>query len=257
MDIIVNSVGDANCILIKSDGESMMIDCGVKNGCYASIKEQFIGAEFLAADYFLLSHYHDDHYDLLRKLPICKKSVLKKFYYPIIPKLSSSSITSLNNSTTVGSPTTLPIKIGKNKTNCCILAQCILLMQVLHNSVIPLKNFGSPAANILGLLRKRCDRINGAEALYMGKKIKLGSEEYEVIWPPRTFTYKDPGNTDGIAMPKEIVKNINNIFEVLKNNDNLKKVWDKLGEYVKNDTKDEKNENFDSIDNNVDELKDI
>ncbi len=226
MDIIVNSVGDANCILIKSNAESMMIDCGVNHKYFTMIEDQFIGAQFMVADYFLLSHYHDDHYDLIRNLPICKKNILKGFYYPIIPKIVSATT---NGGSTLSASNSKNTSISTN-----ILTQCIMFMRVLsHRISIPLKNYGSPAANILAILNKKCNHINRTESLYIGKLIKLGSEVYEVIWPPKEFTKSKGGN--GIPMPKTITDNIDYIFKELEKNDKLKEIWDELGEYTKDD----------------------
>lgn len=199
MDIIVNSVGDANCIWINSGGESMMIDCGKKQQSNAIIDEGLIGVQINNMDNFMLSHYHTDHYKLLCHYTSTKKKTIQNFYYPRIPDIQQ------------------PISIGGRPQPNSVCTKLMVFSSVIVN--IP-KN-GSPAANIIGLLNNMGIVAANAKALCIGDKIILGKDDFEVIWPPKSFN-------SSTMIAQKILNAITEIDEIINRNTILKQIWELL-----------------------------
>lgn len=198
MDIIVNSVGDANCIWINSSGESMMIDCGMNKQSNAIIDEGLIGVQINNMDNFMLSHYHTDHYELLCHYTSIKKKVIQNFYYPRIPDIQRTI--------SIG---------GKTQPD----SVCIKLM-VFSSVIVNIPQNGSPAANIIGLLNNMGIIAANAKALCVGDKIILGKDVFEVIWPPKSF--------DNGSKCVKILDTITAIDKIISKNAKLEKIWELL-----------------------------
>lgn len=71
LHVVALDVGQGQCVVLHSRGETAMVDCGSSNsyisaGSVASAYLQSIGQEHL--DYLVLSHYHADHINGVRQL---------------------------------------------------------------------------------------------------------------------------------------------------------------------------------------------
>ncbi len=67
-------------LIVTPNGKSVLIDCGGRgkqNAVYNIITQE---AGLSAVDYFVLTHYHDDHYGCIKKLKEKGFSVRKKYY---------------------------------------------------------------------------------------------------------------------------------------------------------------------------------
>lgn len=153
--IIVNPVGDGNCIFISNytNKESAVLDFG-GNSIESLCKKQL---EFV--DIFILSHYHSDHYNGLVKFKneLNNKLHIKELYYPILPEISDDP---------------------------CLLHKFIFFAYCLGDES------GCPEYDLSKLIQKLNQNNQNLKstAVSKGDIINIGSSSYEVIWPPKQFS---------------------------------------------------------------------
>lgn len=226
MLIVVNDVGDANCNWISNFDETMMIDFGgnwgKESGGNHSSQKNSLEKQLRFSDAFLLSHYHEDHYNMLLDLHSSMKTQLKNFYFPFIPNVAGSSDEK-------------------------ILVKDMYLMHILCRK----KETGSPALTIY----KKLKELNGSHsmnlhAVHKGDCVKLGQEKYDVIWPPERISAKGNknGNNSIPVMSKKCVDAMNEVDSLLEQDAELHKIWkavDRMTEAVCLEQIDEPKEDFD------------
>jgi len=199
MDFYVSDVGDGLALGIKANNDEIIqVDCG--SG--ANVRKSKIafdkGLKRFDPDYFILSHFHLDHYNGLIEGALNNKNSfnIKELYFPRIPDFDK-----------------------KEEFLICLFAM---------NKYLLGDRSGIMEYDLIETIKKlnNSNRKFKIQALSRGDEIFVGNTKIKVLWPPKKFTknkllksVRDALESFENALEKD--DRLREIYEDIKKNNNI------------------------------------
>lgn len=162
ISIYLPDVGDGLTAGIRTiSNQNIQIDCGSQQYPRIAFEK---GLSRIDPDIFILSHFHTDHYNGLFQAPPRKSlffrfPTIKQVFFPRMPEFKQ-----------------------KKKLMKCLLA---MNKRVLGDTT------GSMVVDLLGIISKINFGPFTYQALSLGDTVRIGSSQFEILWPPRTIKEKE------------------------------------------------------------------
>ena len=189
MILRVPDIGDGlSATILTQPRVSIQIDCGSQQSPREAFEK---GMSCTSPHFFILSHFHSDHYNgLFEGVRAKKRFSIQQVIMPIIPQFRER----------------------KEFIHCLFAVNARILGG----------NSGSMEYDFLSIINKLCYRPISYRRVKSGDEVVLNGVHIQILWPPQTL------NDDEILV--SVKKAITDFNDALSQDEILKKIYDSLGE---------------------------